>query len=145
MKIRFTSVTWSDIGPLIRNVMVMLEDALNPIFANNTFGGGVDQFTTVVVAIDSNSSENDKFCKAHNRVGIDKNPITGKKIKNISVALPFDPGVIKLMTEDQVCLEVCSALINRLNDLGLKKIPKEFNFAKFAIELRDALKIVMHG
>lgn len=142
---RVTSVTSSEVGELICNVTVALENELKPIFANDSYGGGVDQFVVVVVAVDSDTSVNEKFCKSHNRAGTDRHPITGEKVKYISVALPFDPQIIELMTEDQVRLAVCASLTSRLDNLGLKRMPKEFDYTKFATDLRVALETGIDG
>ena len=80
MKIRVTSVTASEVGPVFGRVAVALEDALNPVFEKISFGGGIDQFTVVAVSVDPDSVENEKFCKKHNVVGSFKNMLTMTKI-----------------------------------------------------------------
>ena len=142
MKMTFTGVTSSEVSDLISNVAVAFENKLKPIFVNTTYGGGVDNFVVVIVSVSSNISENEKFCKSHNRVGTDSHPVTGEKIRYVSVALPFDPELIESRTGDQVREDVCVALKNRLNNIGLKRIPKEFDFLKFSEDLQASLDSV---
>jgi hypothetical protein len=140
MKIRVTSVTSSEKNKLVRNATVALEDKLNPVFANSSYGGEIEQFTAVIVAVYSDPPENNQFCKDHNKIGSYKHPFTQEKVKFISFALPFDPEFVEPMTEYQIRVAICPALLNRLRNPGVK-IPKQFDYARFAEDLQVLLEI----
>ena len=139
MHIRFTSVATEEVGPILGNVGVQIQDALNPFFAEKSFGS-IDQFIAVIVAVDSDVAENNRFAKGHNKIGSYKNLLTNERIKYISFALPLDPLAVELMNEEKVRQKVCSALLKRLESPDLK-FQKSFDYNRFSEELRLAIKI----
>ena len=63
MHIKITSVATEEIGPVLGRVAVAMEDALNPLFEQKSYGD-IDQFMAVVVAVDSDVVENSRFVAA---------------------------------------------------------------------------------
>ncbi|MCL2658868.1 MAG: hypothetical protein FWD62_15970 [Betaproteobacteria bacterium] len=143
MRIRVTGILASEeIFRIVNHAMVVLEDKLTPLFANRSYGGNIDQLTVFVIAVDSDISENERRSKACNRVGSFKDMMTGEKVRDISIALPFNPDVIETMTGEQFYAAICAALISRSNDLGVKRLPKDFDRQKFMLDLHIATEAV---
>lgn len=138
MKIRFTSVSSSEAAEICRNVAVALEDELMPIFAERTFGDGIDQFVVVMIVVDPDPKENAKFERKYHSVGRYKDMRTGDKVRFISIALPFNPDDVVAMTESELRSSLVTALLQRLQSLDLK-IPKQFDYPAFVEQLEQSL------
>ena len=139
MQIRVTSVASGEVGETLGVITVGIENALSPLVGPMRFDG-VSQFIVVIVAVDSDRLENDKFVRAHNKTGHYRHPITSERVPYISIALPFDPVVLESMTEEQVRQVVCSTLLCQLDQPGVR-IPKAFDYERFASTLRTAIEI----
>jgi hypothetical protein len=94
----------------------------------------------VVVAIDSDLAENNRFAENYNKIGSYKSLLTNERVKYMSFALPLDPLAVECMNEEQVRKEVCSALLERQKSPRLK-VQKSFDYEKFSEELRLAIEI----
>ncbi|WP_137940421.1 hypothetical protein [Chitinivorax sp. B] len=127
-------------GEALGNVTVRLQEALSPFFSNKEYGGEVDQFMLVVVAVDSDVEENKRSCKAYNRVASYKDMITGSKVKFLGIALPFDPIPLAEMSERELANLICIALQEKMNNPELK-IPKGFDYQLFKNDLQLALEL----
>jgi hypothetical protein len=139
MHIKITSVAAEDIGPVLGRIAVAMEDALNPLFEQKSYGD-IDQFMAVVVAVDSDIAENSRFVAAYNKIASFKHPVSLLRFKSISLSLPFDPVYIKSLTESQIRHRLCMVLCEKLGDPGLK-ISKKFDYKGFVADLRIALAI----
>lgn len=140
MEVRWTCDTSPEVGSLLGRATIELQEALTPLFRERSYGGGVDQLVVMVVSVDSDPSENIKICERHNKVGSYKHPITSERVKYIGLALSFDPASIEGETDDQVRRLLCTALIGRLQEPGLK-IPKAFDYERFSDDVSSALEI----
>ena len=139
MYIRITCVTDEKAGQIINEILVAMQEAFNIFFPDRNYGD-LEQFTVVVVAVDSDTAENDKFLKGFNKIGSFKNPFTQNKVKYIGFGIPFDPMAIEKMVDDQFKIALCDALLNRLDNPALK-IPKNFDYNRFACDMKDRLEI----
>lgn len=115
-----------------------MEDALNPAFASKTFGE-IGRFMLVIVAVDSDSSENNRFVTGHTKIGSYKHPITSERVKFISLAVPFDPMILEPASPARRRQLVSDALMERLDNPPVK-IPNSFNYERFVHEMRLALE-----
>lgn len=139
VKIRFTSICSSEVALLCRNVTVALEDKLIPLFADRTFGEGIDQFVVVVIAVDADQEENAKFERKYNSVGRYKDIRTGENVRFMSIALPFNPDEVVAMTQSDLCSSLVAALLRRLKTPNLK-IPKRFDYRTFVECIMESLE-----
>lgn len=143
MKIRITSVADEDATTAVREPINAIANSLNLNFVDH-FYGAVNQFTVVVVAVDSDPYENDRFCTAHNKFGTLKNPFTAEKIKYLSIALAFDPVLLCKWSESEIRKEICSAILLRLRNFEMR-IPKGFDFEKFVSDIDTPLEILIRA
>lgn len=139
MHIRITSVSWEEIGERLGNASVALEDRLNPLLASRNYGE-IERFMAVIVAVDSDPIENNRLATGYNKVGTYTHPTTGKRVKYISLALPFDPVVIKSAGSEQLLQLIVEALLNALENNSVK-IPKSFHYSEFVKEMRCSLEV----
>ena len=141
MQIRITSVVCEEALEICRRTSVSVEDALKPLFVERSYGASIDQFVVVIVAADSDETENAKYCSAHDRVGSYRHLITLARVKFIGFALPYDPVTVVSMTLTEFRAKFCSDLLKRLESPSLK-IPKAFDYARFASDLQMPLEIL---
>ncbi len=139
MRIGVTSVADPDVSKKVGDVTVHLEDALNGFFLGKSYGA-IDMFVAVVISTDIPQELIDRFIEAHHKVSTMKNPFTSERIKTVSFALPFDHNLIQRATSSKVRQLVCKALIERLDNHGLK-IPKTIDFREFADNMKLAVEI----
>jgi len=95
----------------------------------------------MIVSVDSDEIENQKFCKGYNKVGRYKHPISSETVKFIGFALPYDPEIIVTMNIGQFVNIFCTDLLSRLSAPSFK-IPSTFNYEKFCFDLREPLEIL---
>jgi len=140
MKIRFTSISWEEISELLSKVTVHLEEHFNVLFSDLSYGADVAQFTAVIVAVDSviDSTQNEKFTKLHNKSGTYKHLLTGEKIKYISFSLEYRFEDLDGRDESEISKIFCADLSKRMDAPNIK-IPKGFDYPKFASAMKDAL------
>ncbi|QDQ27950.1 hypothetical protein FNU76_17260 [Chitinimonas arctica] len=94
----------------------------------------------VAVAVDSDPLENEKFRKVNDKCGSYTNMLTGEKVKYLGFALAFDPAVIEFADDETVRQLWCAALLERLDNPSIR-IPKAFDYERFASDMRIALEI----
>ena len=94
MELRITCITAPDVGQLIGDVAIQLEDRLRSVVEPRDYGGGVDQFAVFFVSVDSDPIQNERYCVANNRIGRYKSPMTGQSVKFVGIAVPVDPGTV---------------------------------------------------
>ena len=123
---------------IFRITTVKLEQQIPPLFADKSYGCEIERFVAGFVAMGS-PEMNARNSKGDNKVGSYKDPFTGEKVKFMSFALPFDPK--ELVGKDQCQLEklLCEALYHRLDAPNIK-IPKDFDYETFAIDMKAALQ-----
>ncbi len=141
MKIRFTSIAWTEVSSRLSNVLVSLEFLANNLFAEKDYGAGVAQFVAVAVAI-GEQEENEKFSKPHNKSGSNKHPVTGEVIKFISFALQFTQEEVENKNEAVLKKLFCDALFYRLDHPEIR-IPKGFNYEGFSSDMKTAISKVL--
>lgn len=139
MHIRITCVTDEKAGILINDTLIELQDSLNLYFIGQKYGAH-EQFLIVVVAVDSDASENEKFLKRYNKVGSYKNLVTSEMTKYIGFGIPFDPLAIERMGGNQFRIAFCDALLLKLENPEIK-VPKTFEYDRFAADLKIRLEI----
>lgn len=139
MNIRFTSVAAEEVGPVLGRITIAIQEALQPIFAEDSFGP-IDLFMCVVVAVDTLPEGNEIFVRAHDKVGSFTNPFTGERQRYLSVALPFDPAKVGLMSDQEIFHSIYVALVARMQEPKLR-IPKSFEYLSFSKKLLAAVAL----
>jgi hypothetical protein len=142
MKIRVTSVSNKDVTDFILSIdfTVKLEDGLKPSFESKVFGSGIDQFTIVLVSVDSDPQKNKRFIDDHQKVGYYKDHLTKERVNYLSIAVPMNPEEVLKMDESTLRKEFIRTLYSRLENQGLK-IPKKFDYLTFLAYLKEVLPL----
>jgi hypothetical protein len=140
VEIGFASNCWEDDAVKVQAVNTALELALSPLFEGISYGGGVDRFVVGIISVWSDPAKNAKSAKPSNKAGYFKNPFTGKIIRYISIAFPVDPEHLSRMSSAELELVICDYILGRLQNIGFK-LPREFDFAGFAVRLSIGIEI----
>ena len=140
MKIRIPVISYAPLLEKLLNILPPLEDALNSAFKDESYDGEIGQLTVNIVAVDADASENAKWSKPRNKVGSFQDPFTDKRLKYISIALPFDPTALEGLGDRQILHCVCEELTVRLDNIGVR-LPKTFKHQIFFDKLKTMLRI----
>lgn len=133
MKIRITAVSSEAIGARLGEITISMQDSLAPRFMDLN-NGVVDELMVVVVAVDSNPKENEKFAKGFNKFATVKNPFTGEKRGVLSVSLSYDPQRLSDMDDEEMRSEIVRSLIEQLKHPDAKR-PKKSDYDTFAADI----------
>jgi hypothetical protein len=140
MKICFSGIAWTDVGTVFSKFAVPLESEFNDTFSHFSYGGEVDQFIGVLVAVDSmvDATQNAKFLSKNNKSGSFKHLLTREKVKFISIAIPYQHEGLEGKTESQLMKIFCADLYKKLDNPEIK-IPKGFDYKKFTEDMKNKL------
>lgn len=138
MRIRATCVTAEEVGRLVGDVGVWLEDTLAHHFDRRDFGGEVEQFVAVFVAVDSDSEANERFATGHDKGGKYKDFRTGVPVKFIGVAVLLDPKRVAGLSLEQAKPLLARYLLERLKH-PLHRVPSGFKLDEFLREMNAEL------
>jgi len=138
MKLRVTSITVSDVGEQINSVTTALEDLLRPVVAAQDYGGGIEQFAVFFVSVDSDSVENERYCRANNRAGRYKDIVTGKMVSFVGLAIPVDPKTV-LSSSREALQQLLQGLLFEELETPAYTLPKKFNRQRLLADLKAAL------
>jgi hypothetical protein len=122
--ISFTTRAWYDAVKQVCEGVVMLEDALQPMLGADY--GGIAQFSAVLVAMDSDETENARFRKPFDKVGL----CPGTDLRYLSVSVGFTPEELLTMTPSQVACTFALRLGERLASRP-KRLPHAFDYERF--------------
>lgn len=141
MKITLSSTAWEDVGKTFSDMSASLKTELSASFSEAFYGADVAEFQAVLIAVDSAvcSNQNEKFAKDANRSGSFKHPLTGERIKYISFAIEYRHEDLEGKDEFALRKTFCTDLFKRL-DIPAIKIPTGFDYPKFALDMKKALK-----
>jgi len=138
MKIRITSVTAPSVSEPIRNITTVFEARLRTALVEKDYGGGVEQFSVFYISVDSDPTENDQYCKMHNKYGKYKDILTKKMVSYVGIAIPIDPQLIlKLSVEKQSQL-LAESLLKQLENPSYQ-FPKKFDYLRLLVDLKSLL------
>ena len=140
MDIRISCIAWKEVTRQFAQVLPALEGALNLALEGKAFGNGIQRMAVVVVAVDAHGAGNEAFCQANHKVGFYDDESSQSRLRQLSLALPFDPNLVEQTGEDELRRQVCDALMQALEHTGLK-LPGGFDFARFAVYLRTVLQM----
>jgi hypothetical protein len=138
MRIRATCVTAEEVGRLVGDVGVWLEDTLAHHFDQRDFGGEVEQFVAVFIAVDSDGEENERFATSHDKGGKYKDFRTGVQVKFVGVAVRLNLKHIAALSLEQAKPVLARSLIDRLKQ-PLHRVPSGFRLDEFLREMNAEL------
>ena len=138
MKLRFTCVTSSDVARLIGEVGVWLEDSLAQKFDSREFGGDIEQFVVVFVAVDSDADLNERFATSHDKGGKYKDFRTGEYVKFVGIAVRLDPESLVDFGLEQAKVSLAGLVRIRLRN-PMRGVPSEFRKDEFLREIDFAI------
>jgi hypothetical protein len=140
MQVRITSVAAEEVASALRSITTVLEKSLSPYFLARDYGGQVEILVIVLVAVDPDPVENQKYCAEHNEFASFEHPYAKTRTKYVSFALPFNPSEIATMNERELRIAVSDALMTRLEQPDLR-FPKEFDYPRLSLDLSIAMQI----
>lgn len=138
MRVRITSIVNSEVGRLISAVTTDLEDRLQPLFAPQDYGAGIEQFVVFFISVDSDPIENERYCVANNHAGKYKDILSKKMVKFVGIAVPIDPQVVLDSSSTALARHMCDLLIEEL-EAPAYAMPKNFDHARLLADLKTAL------
>lgn len=138
MIISFTARAWYDVVKQVCEGVVMLEDALQPMLGADY--GGITQFSAVLVAMDSDQTENARFRKPFDKVGL----CPGTDLRYLSMSVGFTPEELLAMTPSQVACAFALRLKEGLASRP-KRLPRAFDYERFYEDASRALDAFSHG
>lgn len=131
MRYRATSIAASEVGLLVGSVTVQLEDWLNAALPDGEFGPGLDQLTMFVVSVYDEAVENERWAEPRNRLGGFTDPITGKKCRNLSLAVSIAPAELLALDFEPAMRTIGAALQRKVLERP-KRVPKGFEYERWA-------------
>jgi hypothetical protein len=140
VRFRVTSITSGPCGAAIGPVTVRLEDWLNAALGDADFGNGLQQLTFMVVAVDEDTSENERWAKGHNKLGSFRDPVTGESPRHLSLALPLAPSHAEQTEFSRLLRELSQAAIAKLMSRP-KRLPRNFDFGRCTAAVRTSLGV----
>jgi hypothetical protein len=140
MRFRVTSITSEQSGDAIAAVTVTLEKWLNGALADGAFGGTLEQLTFVVVSVDDDVLENERWVKTHEKLATHHHPITGETTRYLSLAVQLAPSLVANSQYRILLAEVSQRAIERLS-VRPKRVPRGFDFARCAAAVSATLSV----
>ena len=138
MRVRVTSISWSEVAAKVRSVTSEMEAALGPFFKDASFGGGVEQLMIVLVSASSDEDENDRIGKGYDGVRTRRNPLTNESTKSFGFGVQIRPEVLSGLDADGLRQFVRQSILMRIEQPGFR-IPKTFNYPEFSRQLHAGL------
>jgi hypothetical protein len=141
MKITANSVTNEEMTELYREPMLALEGRLQAVLGDNNYGGNVDSLAFMAISVFMDNVENEKFVSNFNKVGYFKSPLTGERMKYLSVAFAISPEDVPSKSGIELAQMFLAHLIAALRN-GEFKIPKGFDVERLIVDVEremDAL------
>jgi hypothetical protein len=116
-----------------------LERVINPLIANESYGP-IERLILVVVAVEDDEEENLALCAPHNKSGSYKHPITGERVKYLSIAVPVCPKEIVEAFESDLRKLLIERIIVAI-EAPTVKIPKGFDYNDLVRRLITPLQV----
>ena len=138
MQLRITSITTPEVGKLISDVAVALEDRLHAYIESQDYGANIQQLAVFFVSVDSDPLENERYCVANNRASRYKDLLTGNMVKFVGVAVPVDPALV-LRTSPEALPKILQNLLVDELAAPAYALPKKFDNRRLADDLSAAL------
>ena len=132
MIINLTLSVWSEVMKQTLEGVPMLEDALQPKLGADY--GGIAQFTAVLVAMESDETENARYRQKYEKVG----RFPGTDLRGLTVSVGATPEELLAMTGPQVARAFALRLKARL-EAKPKRLPRTFDYERFHEDISRAL------
>jgi hypothetical protein len=140
VRFQVTSITAEEVAPYVRDVTVKLREWLNASMSDGDFGGHLDQVTMVIVSVEDEPEQNERWAKSHRGLGRPKNPFTGETYTELSFAVAIPPSKFDGADLEKALRVASSAAIQTVLDRP-KRVPKGFDYERFAKGLSAALNV----
>ncbi len=140
MRFHVTSITATEVAPCVRDVTVKLRELLNAAMSDGDFGGHLDQVTMVIVSVDDEPEQNERWAKSHRGLGRPKNPFTAETYTELSFAVTISPSKFDGTNLEKALRVASSAFVQTILKRP-KRVPKGFDYERFAKGLGAALNV----
>lgn len=140
MKFRVTSIAGPENGPLIRDATVRLQDWLNATLEDGEFGLGLEKFTFIVVSVFDEPEENERWAKAHRKLGSFTHQATGERVRDLCAAAAIPPQLFGSQQLVENLEIICRAMRAEITQRP-KRLPKGFEYERFAAAVNAALEV----
>jgi hypothetical protein len=138
VQFRVTSVTSAEVGELVSEVTVKLEDWLNASLADGEFGEGLDQFTLFVVSAFDEPEANERWAEVRNKLGSFRSPASGELVRSMSMAVAIPPADMMALSLEGA-MQLVSVMLRAKLAVRPKRVPKNFEYERCAAALSAAL------
>lgn len=140
MRFHVTSIVATEVAPCVRDATVKLQEWLNAAMSAGDFGGHLDQVTMVIVSVEDEPAQNERWAKSHRGLGRPKNPFTGETYTELSFAVAIPPSKFDGANMEKA-LRVDSSAFMQSSLERPKRVPKGFDYERFATGLGAALSV----
>jgi hypothetical protein len=139
MDVRITSVTWEDAATRLATATNPIEQALHDGLLTQ-YGLDLD-LLFVVVAVSDDPAENQKFARAHTKLGTYKRWPSAEKRQLWSLAVEFPRTEFEAQTVDQMRASIAAGIASKVSSPA-RKPPKSFDYAAFRTDALAALNTI---
>jgi hypothetical protein len=122
----------------VRDVTVKLREWLNAAMSDGDPDSHLDQVTMVIVSVEDEPEQNERWAKSHRGLGRPKNPYTGETYTNLSFAVAISPSKFDGANLEKALRVASSAFIQTVIERP-NRVPKGFDYERFANGLAAAL------
>jgi hypothetical protein len=126
-----TSVASEASAEALRTHSVALDALLNAAAGGTYLCGGIDQITLVLVSVDDEATQNAAWARKHDRLGSFIHPISGERLRYLSISAQVPPSRIVSATPEVALAHVCRALETALA-VRPRRLPRGFPFSELA-------------
>jgi len=144
MKFVVTSVASDETAALLRDQTASVDALLNSVLGKWEFGDGIDQLSLVIVSVDDDPKENGKWVAPHNKLGSLSHPISGERIRFLSLAAPIPPSKLLSSTPSAGTALVREALLVTLASRP-ERLPRGYKFQDLATAVVSVLSATAEG
>lgn len=125
-------------GTRLVRVTVPFEDQLNTALGGVDFGSRIDMFAIVIVSVDDDADENERFAKGQRRLATARTPFTGEPVHYLSVAVTISP--LSLAQHDDLALPgYIASQIAAVLAVRPGRIPRGLDYPRLSISVSAAL------
>ncbi|MDB5928640.1 MAG: hypothetical protein JWR60_347 [Polaromonas sp.] len=138
MRFHVTSISCEACAGQLRQIAVKLQDWLNATVADGEFGAAPDQFLLMLVAVDDDPAENQRWARPHDKLGYYQHPVTAMRTSCLSLAISMSPSSIATQ-EGLAALSIVSMTVRRKILIRPKRLPTGFEHGRCFSAMSAAL------
>ena len=139
MKFGITSILWEDVGQRVSDRCVDIEDKFNLYFEGKDYGARIDVFLIILIAVDDDEVDNQRFAANNKMVGYAKD-VKGKRSREIRISVSLKPSEMESCVKNDLKNFLFNNILETLSHSD-KPWPKHFDYVGFVKDLTIAMDI----